>query len=103
VAPIEPLLGIKAAVTRQTLDGKNPGGWVPEQKITLEEALRAYTIGMAYADFGEKVRGRLAPGLLADIVVLDRDLFAIPPETIDQVRVLATVTNGRVVFERAAE
>jgi predicted amidohydrolase YtcJ len=103
VAPIEPLLGIKAAVTRQTLDGKNPGGWVPEQKITLEEALRAYTIGVAYADFGEKVRGRLAPGLLADIVVLDRDLFAIPPETIDQVRVLATVTNGRVVFERAAE
>jgi predicted amidohydrolase YtcJ len=100
VAPLDPLLGIKAAVTRQTLDGKNPGGWVPEQKISLEETLRAYTTGVAFANFGERARGVLAVGQLADITVLDRDLFAIPAETIDQVQVLATVMNGRLVFER---
>lgn len=100
VAPLDPLLGIKAAVTRQTLDGKNPGGWVPEQKISLEETLRAYTTGVAFANFGERARGVLAVGQLADIVVLDRDLFAIPAETIDQVQVLATFMNGRLVFER---
>jgi len=100
VAPIDPLLGIKAAVTRQTLDGKNPGGWVPEEKISLDEALRAYTAGVAYANFGEKQRGVIRTGQLADLVVLDQDLFGIPAESIDQVRVLATVMNGRVVFER---
>ncbi len=102
VAPIEPLLGLKAAVTRQTLDGKHPGGWVPEEKITLEEALRGYTAGVAYANFGEQSRGVLRVGQLADIVVLDQDLFGIPAETIDRVQVLATIMNGRVVFERAA-
>jgi predicted amidohydrolase YtcJ len=100
VAPLDPLLGIKAAVTRQTLDGKNPGGWVPEERISLEEALRAYTAGVAYANFGERARGLLKVGQLADIVVLDRDLFAIPAETIDQVQVLATFMNGRLAFER---
>jgi len=100
VAPLDPLLGIKAAVTRQTLDGKNPGGWVPEEKISLEETLRAYTAGVAYANFGERARGVLRAGQLADIVVLDRDLFSIPAETIDQVQVLATIMNGRLVFER---
>lgn len=103
VAPIEPLLGLKAAVTRQTLDGKNPGGWVPEERITLEEALRGYTAGVAYADFGEQVRGVLKVGQLADLVVLDQDLFGIPPETIDQVRVLTTVMNGRVAYERPSD
>jgi len=102
VAPIEPLLGLKAAVTRQTLDGKHPGGWVPEEKITLEEALRGYTAGVAYANFGEQSRGVLRVGQLADIVVLDQDLFGIPAETIDRVQVLATIMNGRVVFERTA-
>jgi predicted amidohydrolase YtcJ len=100
VAPLDPLLGIKAAVTRQTLDGKNPGGWVPEEKISLEETLRAYTAGVAYANFGERARGVLRAGQLADIVVLDRDLFAIPAEAIDQVQVLATIMNGRLVYER---
>ena len=103
VAPIEPLLGLKAAITRQTLDGKHPGGWVPEEKITLEEALRGYTAGVAYANFGDQSRGVLRVGQSADIVVLDQDLFGIPPETIDRVQVLATIMNGRVVFERSAK
>ena len=103
VAPIDPLLGLKAAVTRQTLDGKHPDGWVPEQKITLEEALRGYTAGVAYANFGDQSRGVLRVGQLADIVVLDQDLFGIPAETIDRVQVLATIMNGRVVFERATQ
>ena len=100
VAPIEPLLGIHAAVTRRTLDGKHPGGWVPEEKITVEEALAAYTAGDAYAVFAEDRRGRLIPGYQADLVLLDRDLTAIPPETIDQTRVEATIVGGRVVFPR---
>jgi len=100
VAPIEPLLGIYAAVTRRTLDGKNPEGWVPEEKITVEETLRAYTAGNAYGVFAEDRRGRLAPGYLADLVLLDRDITRIPPTTIDQARVEATVVGGRVVFDR---
>src|SRR6185312_17332208 len=71
VAPLDPMSGIYAAVTRRTLDGKNPEGWVPEQKITLAEALKAYTWGPAFAVFQEKKRGTLAPGMLADVVVLD--------------------------------
>ncbi|MFL5403086.1 MAG: amidohydrolase [Gemmatimonadales bacterium] len=98
VAPMDPILGIYAAVTRRTLDGKNPNGWVPEQKITVEEALRAYTGGNAYAVFAERSRGKLAPGYLADIAVLDRDLTAIPPEAIERARVRATVVSGRVVY-----
>ena len=98
VAPIDPLLGIHAAVTRRTLDGKNPEGWVPEEKITVEEALRAYTADDAYGVFAEDRRGKLRPGYKADLVVLDRDLTRIPPETIDQTEVRATVVGGRVVF-----
>ena len=98
VAPIEPLLGIYAAVTRRTLDGKHPRGWVPEQKVTVEEALRAYTVGNAYGVFAEERRGRLAPGYLADLVLLDRDLTRIPAEELDQAAVKATVVGGRVVY-----
>jgi hypothetical protein len=98
VAPIDPILGIYAAVTRRTLDGKHPGGWVPEEKITVEEALRAYTAADAYGVFAESTRGKLAQGYRADIVLLDKDLTAIPPETIDRVRVRKTVAGGRVVF-----
>jgi predicted amidohydrolase YtcJ len=98
VAPIDPILGIHAAVTRRTSDGRNPGGWVPEEKITVDEALRAYTAGNAYGIFAEDRRGRLAPGYQADLVLLDRDLTRIPPETIDRVQVEATVMGGRVVF-----
>lgn len=98
VAPIDPLLGIYAAVTRRTLDGKNPRGWVPKEKISVEEALRAYTAGNAFAVFAENRRGKLAPGYLADLVVLDQDLTAIPPEAIDRVGVRVTVVGGKVVF-----
>jgi predicted amidohydrolase YtcJ len=100
VAPLDPILGIYAAVTRRTLDGKNPRGWIPEQKITVEEALRAYTSGNAYGVFAEKTRGKIAPGYLADLVVLDRDLTAIPPEAIERARVLNTVVGGKVVYSR---
>jgi predicted amidohydrolase YtcJ len=100
VAPIEPLLGIYAAVTRRTIDGKNPRGWVPEEKITVEEALRAYTAGNAYGVFAEDRRGRIAPGYLADLVLLDRDLTRVPPEELDQAAVKATIVGGRVVFSK---
>jgi hypothetical protein len=100
VAPLDPILGIYAAVTRRTLDGKNPHGWVPDEKITLEEALRAYTTGNAYGIFAERTRGKLAPGYLADLVLLDQDLTAIPPDSIEQVAVRATIVGGKVVFSR---
>ena len=101
VAPIDPdPRASTPRVTRRTLDGKNPGGWVPEEKITVEEALRAYTSGDAYGDLCGGRRGRLKPGYLADLVLLDRDLTRIPAETIDQAKVRATVMGGRVVFEQ---
>ena len=100
VAPIDPLLGIYAAVTCRTLDGKNPGGWVPGEKITVEEALSAYTAANAYGVFAERNRGRLAPGYLADLVVLDQDLTTIPPEEIQHAGVRATVVGGKVVFSK---
>jgi predicted amidohydrolase YtcJ len=98
VAPIDPLLGIWAAVTRQTLDGGNPAGWYPAQRITVEEALAAYTAANAHATFGESHRGMLRPGMLADVVVLDRDLRTMAPETIREAAVRATVVGGQVVF-----
>jgi predicted amidohydrolase YtcJ len=100
VAPLDPLLGVYAAVTRRTLDGKNPNGWVPEQKITVGEALRAYTAGNAYATFDEKKWGALAPGYYADVVVIDRNLFTLPPDSLDQAKVLYTVVGGKVVYAR---
>lgn len=98
VAPIDPLLGIYAAVTRRTLDGKNPEGWFPAQKITVGEALRAYTTENAYGVFAEGRRGVLKPGARADLVLLDRDLTLIPPTDIPNTRVLVTVAGGRVVY-----
>ena len=98
VAPIDPLLGIYAAVTRRTLDDKNPGGWIPEQKISVDEALRAYTAGDAYAAFGERVRGVIRPGMKADLVVLDQDLTTIRPEEIRNAKVRMTVVDGKVVY-----
>ena len=100
VAPPTPLEGIYAAVTRRTIDDKNPGGWVPEQKITVEEALKAYTLGGAYSSFDEQQKGTIAPGMLADLVVIDRDLRSIPPEQIRDAHVLRTIVNGKTVFAK---
>jgi predicted amidohydrolase YtcJ len=97
VAPLSPILGIHAAVTRQTIDGKNPGGWVPEQKITVEEAVRAYTQSSAYAEFAERDKGTLETGKLADIVVLSQDIFRINPNDIQKTSVVHTIVGGRVV------
>lgn len=99
VAPPTPLMGIYAAVTRRTLDEKRPGGWVPEQKISVEDALRAYTAGAAYAGFAEGTRGVLKKGMLADITMIDRDLTTIAPETIRDAKIVRTIVNGKVVFE----
>jgi predicted amidohydrolase YtcJ len=103
VAPPTPLEGIYAAVTRRTLDDRNPGGWVPEQKISVEDALRAYTTGGAFASFEEREKGSLEVGKLADVVVIDRDLTRIAPETIRDARVMYTIVGGRVVYERGAD
>jgi predicted amidohydrolase YtcJ len=100
VAPLNPLLGLKAAVTRQTLDAGHPQGWLPEQKISLDEAIHAFTVGSAYAEFAEGVKGRIAPGMLADMVILDRDIYRLDPAEIDQARVMLTVMDGNVVFDR---
>lgn len=98
VAPLDPLLGIYAAVTRRTLDDKNPDGWFPAQKVTVEEALRAYTAENAYGVFAEGRRGVLKPGARADLVLLDRDLTTIPATDIPNARVLVTVAGGRLVY-----
>jgi predicted amidohydrolase YtcJ len=100
VAPLNPLLGLKAAVTRQTLDGNNPAGWLPKQKITLDEAIAAYTLGSAYAEFAETSKGSVSPGKLADIVVLDRDLYKLDAAQMDQANVLLTILNGKIIYER---
>lgn len=99
VAPLNPMLTIYAAVTRRTLDGKNSKGWIPEQKISVEETVRAYTYGSAYAEFQENVKGTIAPGKLADLVILSRDIFKIDPKEIENVRVVLTMVDGRVVYE----
>lgn len=100
VASLNPLSGIYAAVTRHTRDGKNPGGWIPEQRIALEDAIRGYTINGAFAEFSEGIKGSISAGKLADIVVLDQDLFTLPPEEINKTRVDLTIFDGKVIFSR---
>jgi len=100
VAPLDPLLGIYAAVTRATLDGKHPGGWFPEERLTVEEALRAYTAGSAFAAFEENQKGTIARGKLADLVVLSDDVFKLPAEKIQYTYVTVTVVGGRVVYQK---
>ncbi|MGA2586946.1 MAG: amidohydrolase [Candidatus Aminicenantales bacterium] len=100
VAPMDPIMGLYAAVTRRTLDEKNPGGWIPEQKITLGEAIKGFTINGAFAQFAEKIKGSIEPGKLADFVVLDRNLFAVKPEEIRDARVVMTIVNGEIVYGR---
>jgi hypothetical protein len=98
VAPLDPLQGIYAAVTRRTLDDKNPSGWFPEQKITLAEAIEAYTLGSAYAEGAEKWKGTITPGKLADIIILDSDVFALAPEKTKDAKVTTTIVGGKVVY-----
>jgi predicted amidohydrolase YtcJ len=99
VAPLNPMLGVYAAVTRATLDGKNPNGWFPEQKLTVAEAVEAYSMGSAYAEFQDGVKGSITPGKLADMVLLSDDIFTIDPVKIRDVKVLRTVVGGREVYE----
>ena len=99
VAPLNPLLGVQTAVTRQTSDGKNPDGWIPEQKISLAETIRAYTGGSAFAEFQENVKGTISAGKLADLIILSDDIFSINPSQISQSRVLLTMMDGKVVYE----
>jgi predicted amidohydrolase YtcJ len=102
VAPMVPLVGIYAAVTRRTLDGKHPDGWVPEQKIGVTEAIRAYTMGSAYASFDDKIKGSIEPGKLADMVVVSEDILTAPPVEIEKARVETTIFDGKVIYRRGA-
>ncbi|MBL8175390.1 MAG: amidohydrolase [Bryobacterales bacterium] len=97
VAPIDPVAGIYAAVTRRTLDGKRPNGWVPEQKITVAEAIEAYTLGSAKASSEEHCKGSIESGKYADFVVLSEDLLTIPATRIDKVVVTNTIVGGHIV------
>jgi len=99
VAPMNVMKGIYGAVTRQTIDGANPDGWVPEQKITVEQALKAYTVNNAYAGFQEDRLGKLQPGYLADLVVLEQNIFTIKPAEIKDVVVALTMVDGKIVYK----
>ena len=100
VAPLNPLLGIYAAVTRRTLDNKNPDGWIPEQKISVEDAIKCYTLNSAYASFEENIKGSIEVGKLADLIVLSEDILSIDPIKINDVVVDMTVFDGKIVFKR---
>lgn len=99
VAPLNPLFGIYAAVTRRTTDNKNPDGWLPDEKISVDAAVRCYTLGSAYAEFQENEKGTLEVGKLADMVILSEDIFTIDPTAIANAKVLTTIVGGKVVFD----
>ncbi len=99
VASLNPLYGIYAAVMRATTDGKNPNGWIPEQKISVDEAVRGFTYGSAYAEFQEQWKGTLEIGKIADLIIISEDIFKIDPKKIGEAKVLTTVVDGKVVFE----
>jgi predicted amidohydrolase YtcJ len=96
-----PLTILYAAVTRQTLDGKPEGGWFPEQRLDLETSLRSYTVNNAWAEGEEVNKGMLRAGMLADFVLVDRDLFGIPAAQLKEAKVLFTVVGGRIVHAAA--
>ncbi len=102
VAPLNPMLTLYAATTRATLDGRNPNGWFPEQKLTVKEAIEAYTMGSAYAEFQENEKGSIIPGKLADMVLLCDDVLTIDPVKIRDVRVLKTWVGGKLTYEAEA-
>jgi predicted amidohydrolase YtcJ len=102
VAPLDPVLTVYAAVTRATLDGKNPNGWFPEQKLSVAETIEAYTMGSAYAEFQENEKGSITPGKLADMVLLSDDIFSIDPGRIRDTKVLKTFVGGKLVYDVSA-
>jgi predicted amidohydrolase YtcJ len=102
VAPLDPMQTIYAAVTRATLDGKNPNGWFPEQKLTVTETVEAYTLGSAYAEFQENEKGSITPGKLADMVLVNDDIFSIDPARIRDTKVLKTFVGGKLVYDANA-
>jgi predicted amidohydrolase YtcJ len=103
VAPPTPVEGIYAAVTRRTLDRKHPDGWVPQQKISVEEALRAYTIDAAYSAFSESSLGSIEPGKLADVVIFERNLFEARPSELNEIPIKATIIGGKVVYQQQSK
>jgi hypothetical protein len=102
VAPLDPMLTLYAAVTRATLDGKYPQGWFPEQKLSVQEAIAAYTIGSAYAEFQEREKGSIEPGKLADMVLLSQDVLSIAPVAIRDTHVLKTFLGGVQIYDSAS-
>jgi predicted amidohydrolase YtcJ len=100
VAPMDPLMGIYSAVTRSTLDGKHPDGWIPEQKISVAEAIEAFTLGPAFASFDEGIKGSIETGKCADMVVLSDDILQMKPSLLNTARVLMTIFDGRVIYDR---
>jgi predicted amidohydrolase YtcJ len=97
--PINPMLGLYAAVTRQTLTGEPAAGWFPEQRITIQDAIRAYTLNTAYANFEEKTKGSIEVGKLADMVVLTKNLLQVSPREILDAQVTLTIVEGKVVYD----
>jgi len=102
VAPLNPMLSVYAAVTRATLDGKNPNGWFPEQKLTVQETIEAYTMGSAYAEFQDTEKGSITTGKLADMVILGDDILSIDPTKIRDVKVVKTIVGGKLVYDSGA-
>ena len=103
--PVEspnPFPGLAAAVSRQDMDGQPPGGWIPEQRLTFEQALNAYTRGAAYAAFAEDKIGSLEPGKWADFIIVDRDVSKVDPQALARTEVLETWIAGKKVWERPA-
>lgn len=100
VAPLNPLYGIYAAVTRRTVDGKNPNGWIPAEKLSVEEAIKCYTLNAAYASFEENIKGSIEVGKLADLIVLSDDILTIDPVKIKDVVVEMTVFDGEIIYEK---
>jgi hypothetical protein len=97
---LDPMRGLHNAVNRMTTDGKPPGGWLPEHRVTVETALRGYTSEAAYAGFDEKIKGKLTPGMLADVIVLSQNPFTIARERLHEIRVERTIFDGKVIWER---
>jgi len=98
--PLNPMLGLYAAVTRQTLDGKPADGWFPDEKLSVEEAIQAYTLNSAYASFEENIKGSITEGKLADLVILSDNLLEIDPSKIKNVEVKTTIFNGKIIYQQ---